>query len=217
MKILFADKHIIVCQKEAGERSEGEGADALPTRIASAMWAAGQRADVYPVHRLDRETVGVMVFARTKQAAAALSAAITAGEFGKLYLAICHGTPQPREDTLRDLLYYDRRRGKSFVVDRKRAGVKEAVLDYTLLSTEGEFSLLRIKLGTGRTHQIRVQLASRQHPLAGDRRYGAPKSAFSTVALVAHRLSFPHPATGEMLTFDAELPEIFDRLLNHAQ
>ncbi len=217
MKILFTDKHIIVCQKAAGELSEGEGADTLPALISTFMREAGESAEVYPVHRLDRETVGVMVFARTKSAAAALSASITTGKFGKLYLAICHGAPEPCEATLRDLLYYDRRRGKSFVVARKRAGVKEAILDYTLLCTEGEFSLLRIKLGTGRTHQIRVQLASRQHPLAGDRRYGAPKSAFSTVALVAHRLSFPHPATGEMLTFDAELPEVFERLLTHAQ
>lgn len=206
MQILFYDTHILVCQKEAGELSEGEGTAALPTMLASAMAEAGEQTEIYPVHRLDRETVGVMVFARTRQAAAALSAALNTDAFSKEYLALCHGQLEKESDTLTDLLFYDRRRGKSFVVDRPRAGVKEAVLDYTCLRTADDLSLLRIRLHTGRTHQIRVQLASRRHPLAGDRRYGAPKSEHTTVALVAHRLTFPHPATGKSMTFTAELP-----------
>jgi len=207
MQIIFFDSHIIVCQKEAGELSEGEGSSALPTLLASAMAEAGEQIDIYPVHRLDRETVGVMVFARTKNAAAKLSGTLNTDAFAKEYLALCHGRLQEDSATLTDLLFYDRRRGKSFVVDRMRAGVKEAILDYTCLSTEEDLSLLRIRLHTGRTHQIRVQLASRRHPLAGDRRYGAPKSEYSTVALVAHRLTFPHPVTGESMTFTAELPD----------
>ncbi|MBR7184011.1 MAG: RluA family pseudouridine synthase [Clostridia bacterium] len=206
MQILFYDTHILVCQKAAGELSEGEGTSALPTLLAQAMAEVGEQTAIYPVHRLDRETVGVMVFARTRQAAASLSAALNTDAFSKEYLALCHGRLEEDAATLTDLLFYDRRRGKSFVVDRPRAGVKEAVLDYTCLRTENDLSLLRIRLHTGRTHQIRVQLASRRHPLAGDRRYGAPKSAHSTVALVAHRLTFPHPATGEAMTFTAELP-----------
>ena len=207
MQILFKDKHIIVCGKAAGELSEGDGPSALPALLAAAMAEAGEQTSVYPVHRLDRETVGVMVFARTRQAAAALSAALNTDAFSKEYLALCHGRLEEDAATLTDLLFYDRRRGKSFVVDRPRAGVKEAVLDYTCLRTDGDFSLLCIRLHTGRTHQIRVQLASRRHPLAGDRRYGAPKSDHSTVALAAHRLTFPHPATGESMTFTAELPD----------
>jgi len=207
MRIIFFDAHIIVCQKDAGELSEGDGSSALPALLASAMKDAGEHSDVYPVHRLDRETVGVMVFARTRQAAAALSAVLNTDAFSKEYLALCHGRPTEDSARLTDLLYYDRKRGKSFVVDRQRAGVKEAVLDYTCLHTANGLSLLKIRLHTGRTHQIRVQLASRRHPLAGDRRYGAPKSEYSTVALAAYKLSFPHPVTGEAMTFTAELPE----------
>jgi len=207
MRIIFYDAHIIVCQKDAGELSEGEGTTALPTLLASAMKEAGEHTDIYTVHRLDRETVGVMVFARTSKAAAALSEVLNTDAFAKEYYALCHGRPEEDSATLTDLLYYDRKRGKSFVVVRQRAGVKEAVLDYTCLHTSDDLSLLRIRLHTGRTHQIRVQLASRRHPLAGDRRYGAPKSEYSTVALVAYRLTFPHPATGESMTFTAELPD----------
>ena len=207
MRIIFYDAHIIVCQKDAGELSEGEDTSALPTLLASAMKDAEEQTAVYPVHRLDRETVGVMVFARTSKAAAALSAMLNTDAFTKEYLALCHGKPDEDSATLTDLLFYDRRRGKSFVVDRQRAGVKEAVLDYTCLHTENDLSLLHIRLHTGRTHQIRVQLSSRRHPLAGDRRYGAPKSEYSTVALVAYRLSFKHPITHESMTFTADLPE----------
>lgn len=208
MEILFEDKYIIVVRKESGMLSEGEGESCLPTLIATHLRESGKKdVQVHPVHRLDRETVGATVFALTKEAAASLSEQIQRGSFEKEYLALCHGRPEKEADTLRDLLFYDRKRGKSFAVDRKRAGVKEASLEYTTVSSNGELSLLRIKLHTGRTHQIRVQLASRKHPLAGDRRYGAPKSEFSSVALVAHRLSFDHPKSGERLTFTVEPPE----------
>jgi 23S rRNA pseudouridine1911/1915/1917 synthase len=208
MEILFEDKYIIVVRKESGMLSEGEGEGCLPTLIATHLRESGKAdVQVFPVHRLDRETVGATVFALTKEAAASLSEQIQRGSFEKEYLALCHGRPEKEADTLRDLLFYDRKRGKSFAVDRKRAGVKEASLEYTTVSSNGELSLLRIKLHTGRTHQIRVQLASRKHPLAGDRRYGAPKSEFSSVALVAHRLSFDHPKSGERLTFTVEPPE----------
>ena len=207
MEILFEDKYIIVCRKESGMLSEGEGDNCLPTLIAAHLRESGATdPKVYPVHRLDRETVGAIVYALTDRAAAELSAQIQRGDFEKEYLALCHGRPEKDADTLKDLLFYDRRKGKSFAVDRKRAGVKEASLEYTVLSSVAEYSLLRVKLHTGRTHQIRVQFASRKHPLAGDRRYGAPKSEFDTVALVAHRLSFNHPKSGERLTFTVEPP-----------
>ena len=208
MEILFEDKYIIVCRKEAGMLSEGDGENCLPALIAEHLKGSGvSEPKVYPVHRLDKETVGAIVFALTDRAAAELSSQIQRGEFEKEYLALCHGKPEKDEDTLRDLLFYDRRRGKTFTVDRKRAGVKEASLEYVTEASNAEYSLLRIKLHTGRTHQIRVQLASRKHPLAGDRRYGAPKSEFDTVALVAHRLSFNHPKSGERLTFTVEPPK----------
>ena len=140
-----------------------------------------------------------MVYARTDRAAAALSRAITEGRMQKEYLAVATGTPDP-EASLCDLLFYDRGRGKSFVVDRQRKGVKEARLDYQRIASRDGLSLLRVKLYTGRTHQIRVQLASRGFPLAGDRRYGAPASLYP-LALCSVYLSFPHPTKKETLSF----------------
>lgn len=207
MNVLFLDKHIIVCEKPSGTVCEGEGENALPTMLSRHLAEIGEKSTaIFPVHRLDKETVGVCVFARTSAAAAALSAAITQGAFVKEYLAVVCGVPEKSSDTLTDLLYYDRNRGKSFVVDRQRGGVKKAALDYELLGSAEGFSLLRIRLHTGRTHQIRVQFASRGLPLAGDRRYGAAKTSISTVALCAHKLSFPHPASGEALSFSVDIP-----------
>ena len=118
----------------------------------------------------------------------------------KEYLAVVCGVPQERSGSMTDLLFYDRRVGKSFVADRPRKGVKEARLDYTVIESQGKRSLVRILLHTGRTHQIRVQFASRGLPLAGDRRYGAP-AGDKTMALCSHTLTFPHPKTGERMSF----------------
>ncbi len=209
MEILFKDKYIVVCQKAAGELSEGEGDGCLPTLISQALRAESEDSSIFPVHRLDRETVGVMVYARTKKAAAELSESVREGRLEKIYLAVCHGAPEQSAGELCDLLFYDRKRGKSYIADRKRAGVKNARLAYEVLATKNEMSLLRIKLYTGRTHQIRVQLASRKMPLVGDRRYGAPKSEARGIALVAQSLSFPHPHSGEPMTFHTECPTDF--------
>lgn len=208
MKILYADKYITVCHKDAGELSEGEGHLCLPTLLSKALAYKGeQNTSVYPVHRLDKETSGLIVFARTAEAAATLSKSICEGSFSKEYLAVVHGAVQKETDTLCDLLFYDRNRGKSFVVDRQRAGVKKAVLDYTLVECHDDISLLRIKLHTGRTHQIRVQLSSRSLPIYGDRRYGAPRADIHGIALISYVLSFPHPQDKKTMLFTAELPD----------
>lgn len=207
MNVLFIDKHIIVCEKPSGTVCEGEGANALPTLLSRYLTEQGEKnPQIFPVHRLDKETVGVCVFARTSSAAASLSASITEGRFKKEYFAVVCGVPEKNSDTLTDLLYYDRNRGKSFVVNRQRNGVKKASLDYELIATVKDLSLLRIKLHTGRTHQIRVQFASRGLPLAGDRRYGALKSNVSTVSLCAYKLSFPHPVDGQQMCFSVDAP-----------
>ena len=158
---------------------------------------------VFPVHRLDRETGGVMVYAKTAKAAAQLSAQIKQKQMKKVYLALVHGKAPDRGE-MRDLLFYDRSKNKSFVVSKARRGVKEALLQYrTLLCEEiGDlpYSLVEVRLMTGRTHQIRVQFASRKMTLAGDRRYGA-KDDFPALRLWAYQLSFFHPTTKEPLTF----------------
>ncbi len=210
--ILYEDADVLVAVKPAGILSEPaankKGADILALLEASAA-SRGERLFLYPVHRLDRETGGIMVFAKSAAAAARLSAAITGGETEKEYLAVIEGRPASPEGALCDLLFFDRARGKSYVVTRPRRGVKEARLFYT---AEREFAaedgsprtLLRIRLETGRTHQIRVQFASRGTPLVGDRRYGAKTGG--RLALFATRLSFPHPRDGRRMAFSA-LPD----------
>ena len=214
MEILYKDAAITVCIKPPQLLSEQ-----TPDKKGLAdLIAAENGGYVGVVHRLDRGVGGVMVYANTPDAAAKLSAAVQSHAFQKEYLAVVHGVPERTEDTLTDLLFHDRRCNKSFVVDRKRAGVKEAILDYVLQKSEnveplGRLSLLRVRLHTGRTHQIRVQFSSRKMPLVGDGKYGATGDKHP-IALFSAHLSFPHPEDGRKMSFDA-LPTggIWDTLL----
>lgn len=201
MNVLFEDHAITVAIKPPDLLSEQ-----TPEKNGFADLLAARNPNGYigVVHRLDRGVGGVMVYARTPQAAAKLSAAIQSHAFQKEYFAVVHGEPICSQDTLRDLLFHDRTRNKTFVVDRERKGVKDAALDYrTLGVTEheayGRLSLLQIRLHTGRTHQIRVQFSSRCHPLLGDGKYGAHDHC--GIALVSHSLRFPHPVTGKEMHF----------------
>ncbi len=194
--ILYLDNAILVCVKPAGILSQGapEGGTDLPVLLS--RQCGGQ---VYPIHRLDRGVGGVMVYARTKPAAGALSRAVQLGALKKEYLCIVSGGPEAAEGIYRDLLFHDSTRNKTFVVQRLRKGVKEASLSYRVLDTSGNRSLVRIQLHTGRTHQIRVQFASRGMPLLGDRKYGGEPA--EQIALWSCHLSFPHPDTGAALSF----------------
>ena len=158
MEILYSDRDLYVIVKPVGMDSEHEVPAALD----------GQ---VFPIHRLDLNVGGVMVYARTKQAAAALSKAVQEGSMVKEYVAMVHGTPLESGDWT-DLLWKDSKKNKVFVVKRERGGVKKARLEFTRLSA-GEQSLVRIRLHTGRSHQIRVQFSSRGFPLVGDHKYGS--------------------------------------------
>ena len=162
MELLFYDDHIAVAVKPAGVDSE----QGMPALLAAALGGS-----FYPVHRLDVNVGGVMVYARTSQAAAELNRQIQDGRFVKEYLATVHGTP-PETGDWTDLLFKDSRKNKVFVVKKPRTGVREARLTYTTLHS-GERSLVRIRLYTGRSHQIRVQFASRGFPLVGDHKYGS--------------------------------------------
>ena len=144
--------------------------------------------DFFPIHRLDRNVGGVMVFARNRKAAAALSRAVQEGEMVKEYLALVHGVP-PEEGDWTDLLWKDSGKNKVFVVKRLRGGVKEARLEFRRL-TAGEVSLVRVRLHTGRSHQIRVQFASRGFPLVGDHKYGS-RDEKAAPMLFSFRLTFP--------------------------
>ncbi len=209
MEVLYLDEHIVVCVKPAGVVCEEQGVRSLPCMLSREMEKIGEKnTDIFPIHRLDRDTVGVMVFARTSPAAAAMSKQICEGGLQKTYYAIVHGVPKHEKARLCDLLYYDRGRGKSFVVNRERAGVKRAELEYTVVEVQSSLALLKIQLYTGRTHQIRVQLANRAHPILGDRRYGAPRAEGAGLALVAKCLSFEHPASHKPMCFECDVPRV---------
>ena len=194
MDILYQDNRIAVCLKPPGVLSTDE-----PGGMPSLLRAALGTDCVRTVLRLDAAVGGVMVYARTKQAAAALSRAIQEGRMEKEYLAVLSNPMAEPHGTLRDLLYHDRVKNKTYVVKRKRNGVKEAVLDYETLASGAEGTLIRVHLHTGRTHQIRVQFAARGCPLAGDGKYGGKGSA---PLLWSYRLSFPDPRDGRMQTFE---------------
>ncbi len=204
IKILYSDESIAVAVKPRGMVSElsGKSGESFPEALKSAL----SLKTIYPVHRLDRETEGIMVYALSSSAAAALSESIRDGQFVKEYDALIHGVPGETEAVLEDLLFKDTRTSKVYVVKRERKGVKRAVLSYKtvetveLPGTENVATHVRIKLDTGRTHQIRVQFASRKLPLLGDRRYGAGDN-YPPIALSATALSFPHPADGRTMSF----------------
>lgn len=201
MEILFEDSNIIVCVKPVGiiSQSDSGGGESMISLLQ-----AQTGAEIFPLHRLDRETGGVMVYAKTKAAAAKLSRDIAERRLCKEYLAMIHGVPEKSDDTLCDLLFKDSRKNKSYVVSRERKGVKQAKLLYYLKDKkqiDGEwYSLVEIKLFTGRTHQIRVQFSHRKIPLAGDKKYGA-RDNFSELGLWSYKLEFAHPETHEILNF----------------
>ena len=203
IEILYDDPQITLCLKSPGIDSETGMPALLRERLGG---------EHFCVHRLDKQVGGLMVYARTKQGAAALSAAIAAGRMKKGYLALAQGVPEEKKGSMRDLLYHDAARNKSYVVTRRRRGVKEALLDYELLETreiEGRpLSALRIRLHTGRSHQIRVQFASRGMPLVGDGRYGSELRSLP-LALWSESLRFPHPADGREMGCSAPLPDQF--------
>ena len=192
MEILFSDRDIVLCVKPVGLDSEIQMPAALKETLGG---------EIYPVHRLDKNVGGVMVFARTQAAAASLSKAIQEGKLIKEYVALVHGNP-PESGDWEDLLWKDSRKNKVFVVKRMRGGVKKARLEFTRL-TSGEESLVRIRLHTGRSHQIRVQFASRGYPLVGDHKYGARDNAPAPM-LYSCKLTFPHK--GKLLEFE-KLPD----------
>ena len=190
MEILYSDKELVVCVKPVGLDSEHE----VPAALSETLGG-----EIFTLHRLDKNVGGVMVYARTRAAAASLSRAIQEGTMVKEYVAMVHGTPPERGDW-EDLLWKDSKKNKVFVVKRMRGGVKKARLEFIRL-TAGEESLVRIRLHTGRSHQIRVQFASRGYPLVGDHKYGA-RDSVSAPMLFSCQLTFPFQ--GETLQFEAK-------------
>lgn len=191
MDILYQTKDVVVCIKPVGVDSE----KGMPGLLAEALGGS-----FYPVHRLDQGVGGLMVFARSPKAAAELSALIAQGQLSKEYLALVHGCPEDTEGRMEDLLWKDSRKNKVYVVSRQRAGAKKAALRYRVLR-KGEKSLVWVYLETGRSHQIRVQFASRGFPLVGDHKYGS-RARENNIHLFSAGLTFPWK--GEILHFEAK-------------
>ena len=200
MELLYVDEAVVVCVKPARVLSTDEPGG-LPELVRQAL--GNPRADVRTV---DRVVSGVMVLARSTEAASELSRQVREDEFSKEYLAVLHGVPKSPEGTLTDLLYRDKARRMTMVAREPGKGVQEAVLDYRVLGTAEGLSKVAVLLHTGRTHQIRVQFASRGLPLVGERKYselGDP----CEIALWSHKIGFTHPLTGKPMEFSQEPPK----------
>ena len=177
MELLYSDRELVVCVKPVGLDSELE----VPRALREALGG-----EIFPLHRLDKNVGGVMVYARAKAAAAALSRVIQDGQMVKEYVAMVHGAPE-ESGVLTDLLFKDSRKNKVFVVKKVRTGVKEAKLQYRHLGD----GLVHVRLFTGRSHQIRVQFSSRGFPLVGDHKYGS-RAKEAAPMLFSCRLTFPY-------------------------
>ena len=205
MEIIYMDKDILVCVKPARVLSTDEPGG-LPELLRQEL--GDPKADVRTVHRLDRVVSGLMVLARNAGAASELSRQIRENEFEKEYMAVIHGVPENSSGTLRDLLGRDKARRMTYVAQVPGKGIQEAVLDYRVLTSYEGMSRVRIRLHTGRTHQIRVQFASRGMPLVGERKYDTREDPCE-IALWSCFLGFSHPATGEKMEFFLEPPEVY--------
>ena len=202
MNIIYYDNNIIVCIKPAGVISTDEEGG-MPQLLREAL--GDENADIRAVHRLDQVVSGLMVYAQSNAAASELSRQIRCGEFHKSYLAVVHGVPEERKGRFEDILLRSKEKRKTFVINKPARGAQNAILDYELLGSNGERSLVAIELITGRTHQIRAQFSHRRLPLLGDRKYGASEDN-CRIALWSYSLSFLNPETGKRMSFRVKPP-----------
>lgn len=205
MEIVYSDADIVVCVKPQRVLSTDEPGG-VPELVRREL--GDEKADVRTVHRLDRVVGGVMVLARSASAASELSRQIREDEFGKEYLAVVHGVPEAEEGQLRDLLGRDKARRMTYVAPEPGKGIQEAVLFFRVLNRTEDLSRVRIRLHTGRTHQIRVQFASRGMPLVGERKYDTREDPCE-IALWSHMVEFTHPRTGKRMIFRKEPPRVY--------
>ena len=218
--LLYEDSSVIVCHKPAGlaVQTNRIGSPDLASLLKNhlSQTSAGKTGSpkspyLAVIHRLDQPVEGLLVFAKTPKAAKELNRQLTSSGFGKHYLAVVRGCPQPREGTLEDYMVKDGRINTSRICAKGTPGAKCARLSYRVRETDGDTSLVEIRLDTGRHHQIRVQMAHLGCPLIGDRKYGAPgpgeKESTGPLKLCAYKLEFAHPEGGRKMEFVLE--EVF--------
>ncbi len=210
IQILYEDNHVIVCVKPAGVLSQGDGSDSpdmltILKRYIKQKYNKPGEVFLGLVHRLDRPVSGVMVFARTSKAASRLSEQIRSGKTVKCYRCIVNGVVEG-EGKLENYILKDSKTNTVSVADEPVKDAKFAVLEYKAVRSEGNMTLVNIKLGTGRSHQIRAQLAHFGHPIAGDRRYGKPDGTGYDIALQSYRFEFDHPTRKDRMNFEIPVP-----------
>ena len=209
MEILYCDEDIVVCVKPPRVLSTDEPGG-MPDLLRQELGMPD--GDIRTVHRLDRVVSGLMVFARSAQAASNLSEQSREQTFQKESLAMIHGKPETETGILRDLLLRDKRERKTYIVSEPAKGVQEAILSYQIESTTPEMTRVRIWLHTGRTHQIRAQFSGRGMPLVGDKKYSLLDDPCE-IALWSCRLAFCHPKTGERMEFSMDPPAVYPWIL----
>jgi len=213
LNVLYEDNHIIVVEKPVNVLSQGDnsGDVSLLDMVKDYVKVKYNKpGNVYIglVHRLDRPVGGAMVFAKTSKAASRLSEQVRNKTFKKTYRAVIHGTMNKESDTLKDYLYKNKKTNMVSVVNKNHKDAKNAELSYETLEHKNNFSLVEIDLKTGRPHQIRVQFASRRHPLFGDQRYGQNVNKVGQqIALWSYKLEIIHPTTKEKMEFTCEPPQ----------
>jgi len=211
--ILYEDNHLLLVSKPPNvptQEDESKDMDMLTYLKQDIKERYQKPGNVYLglVHRLDRPVGGVMVFAKTSKAASRLSNTIRKNEMEKTYMAIVRGVPD-NNGTLTDYLLKDKNKNKTEVVSANKKGAKEAILTYEVIETIGDLSLVKINLITGRSHQIRVQFASRGYPLYGDQKYGSDvNKPGQQIALWSYKLKFPHPVRDEMVETISTPPKV---------
>lgn len=212
LQVLFEDNHILIVNKRAGDISQGDKTGDKPLSDVVKSYLKdkyNKPGDVFlgVVHRLDRPTSGVIVFARTSKALTRLTKMLREKEMHKTYWAIVKNTPKKEKDTLIDFLKKNPKNNKSSVVTESTVGSKKAILHYTILQKLDNYSLLEIDLETGRHHQIRTQLAAIGSPIKGDLKYGFNRSnKDGSIHLHARKIRFTHPVTKEEIKVIAPTP-----------
>lgn len=203
LDIIYEDEHILVCHKPAGVATQTKrlGQQDMESLLKNDRAKKGEPANIWVVHRLDQPVEGVMVFAKNQKAAADLSKQVQQHIIGKYYYAVSAHEPKEKAGVLEDYLLTDKKTNVTQVVSAEQKDAKKARLEYEVVGVKADKSLIRVKLHTGRQHQIRVQLAHMGCPLIGDSKYGEGASR-EGLALCSYRLEFLHPVTKKEMKFE---------------
>lgn len=213
MELVYEDNHIIIVSKSSGEivQADKTGDKPLSEMVKEYIkeaYAKPGAVFIGVVHRLDRPVSGLVVFARTSKALTRLNRMFHNGEVSKTYWAIVQNRPAEDEDELVHWIYRNEQRNKSYALDHEEYAAKKAILRYRVIGTSDRYTLLEVKLLTGRHHQIRCQLAAIGCPIKGDLKYGARRSnPDASISLLARHIEFVHPVSHKLISVYAPLPK----------